>query len=98
MGKDLFKVGETLVTFPIDAEDVLWFDKALGERGVDLRAGLTPTLAAARDLGLIVSITKSMAKMAPAGVVFQMQVLPDFDLRLAAAAVSLIRAFRLAHQ
>jgi hypothetical protein len=81
---------------PIDSDDVLWFGRTLRERGVDLPAHITPALEAARELGIIVHLTKLAADKLPQGVRLQTHIPNTFDIRLAAAVISLIRAFRRA--
>lgn len=96
MTKHTFLLGGTPLILPIDSADVLWFGRALRERGVNLPAHITPALEAAHDIGIIIHGTKLLADKLPEGVRVQTHIPSTFDIRLAAAVISLIRAFRRA--
>ena len=96
MAKYTFLIGETRTFLPIRSDDVLWFGKALTANGVDLRARVTPPIAAARDLGIAVHLARLIAghELVPAGVHLEVRLPGTLDLGVAAAICSLIRTLR----
>jgi hypothetical protein len=84
------------LVFAVDSDDVLWFWRTLRERGGNLRAHITKALEAAREMGIVVHAAKLLSDKLPQGVHVQINVPSTFDIQLAAAVISLIRAFRRA--
>src|SRR5258706_15395682 len=94
--KQTFFFREAPLVFAIDSDDFLWFARTLWERGVNLRAHITQALEAAREMGIVVDAAKLLSDKLPKGVHVQIKIPSTFNIRLAAAVISLIRAFRRA--
>jgi hypothetical protein len=95
MAKASLMLGGVPTSLLLDPDDVMWFGRTLQEKGIDVRAHISPSIAAARDLGEIAFVMNFMAAQAPDSVQVQVTLPPSaFCVREAAATIAMIRGLR----
>jgi hypothetical protein len=72
-------LGGTATSLPVDPEDVVWFGRTLQEKGIDVRAQISRSVAAARDLGVLVFMMNLLAEQLPKEVAVQATVQGERD-------------------
>ena len=97
MASGHFVFGDVPATISIDPQDVIWFGNQLQANGVNVRRGISRSIAAARDLAAIAYAMTLMVKRLPGAVRLQTKVPDSFDIAPAAAMISAIHGLRRAH-